>query len=188
VAVRVGVIAEEGNDVEVLYEFSCKLVPENSFRFKKFVGHGCGTLRRKCRSWARNLVESGCTHLVVLHDLDARDEEALRNDLEAAIGDLPFSAHVILIPIQEIEAWLLCDAMALRRVFHMNKTPRVPQHPESISSPKEYPRNLVWKSCRKRYLHTIHNKRVAREADIDRLEACPSFALYPSFIQAAVNP
>ena len=44
----IGVIAEEVNDVEVLYEMTCKIVSENSFSFKLFVGHGCGKLRRKC--------------------------------------------------------------------------------------------------------------------------------------------
>ncbi len=39
---RLGVIAEEYNDIDVLYEYTAKLIAENSFRFLPFVGHGCG--------------------------------------------------------------------------------------------------------------------------------------------------
>lgn len=183
-AVRIGVIAEELNDVEVLYELTCKLVPENSFSFSKFVGHGSGTLRRKCRAWARNLVERGCTHLVVLHDLDRCDEASLRDELLATIADLPFRGSVILIPVEEIEAWLLSDAEALQSTFHMRRRPRIPASPERVPSPKEYIRVLVWKSCRKRYVHTIHNRRVARELRVERLVVCPSFNPYPPFVEA----
>ncbi len=71
---RIGIIAEEASDVEVLYELTCKLMNENMFSFKKFIGHGCGKLHRKCTAWAENLLLRGCSHLVVIHDLDNNDE------------------------------------------------------------------------------------------------------------------
>jgi hypothetical protein len=54
-SIKIGVIAEESNDVEVLYEYTGKLIPANTFSFAQFVGHGCGKLRRKCRAWAGEL-------------------------------------------------------------------------------------------------------------------------------------
>ncbi len=54
---KIGVIAEEQNDIDVLYQYTCKIIPENSFSFLRFVGHGCGKLRKKCRAWAENLLK-----------------------------------------------------------------------------------------------------------------------------------
>jgi len=68
-SIRIGIIAEEQNDVEVMYALTCKLTAENNFSFRKFVGYGCGKLRKKCRAWAENLVAGGCTHLVVLSEV-----------------------------------------------------------------------------------------------------------------------
>ena len=57
-SIKIGVIAEEHNDVEVLLEYTAKLIARSSFSFARFVGHGCGAVRRKCRAWAENLVQT----------------------------------------------------------------------------------------------------------------------------------
>ena len=111
---KIGVIAEEQNDVDVLYELTCKLIPEGEADFSKFIGHGCGKLRRKCEAWSRNLISRGCSHLVLMHDLDSNDEERLRKVLEKIIVDIGFTGYLIIIPIFEIEAWLLFDMLALK--------------------------------------------------------------------------
>lgn len=186
-AVKIGVIAEEHNDVDVLYEFTCKLTSESNFSFSKFVSHGCGKLRRKCRAWSHNLLRRGCSHLVVIHDLDNNDEDSLRNELEDSISGVAFTGHIILIPVYEIEAWLLSDPLALKQTFGMNKVPDVPKHPEAVLEPKEYLRDIVWKYCKKHYINTIHNKRIARLTKIEKLSTCHSFAPYPEFLDCNVN-
>ena len=50
-AVRIGVIAEEKNDIDVIYELTCKIIKENQFSFSHFIGHGCGKVRKKCNAW-----------------------------------------------------------------------------------------------------------------------------------------
>src|SRR5437870_1552366 len=115
-AISIGVIAEEKNDIEVLYEYTTKLVAENSFTFAQFVGHGCGKLRWKCRAWAENLVRRGCAHLVIIHDSDGGDESKLREELEKQIRTIEAKLFVVLIPIEEVEAWLLADAEAIKTV------------------------------------------------------------------------
>ena len=126
--VKIGVIAEEYNDIDVLYEFTCKLTLERNFSFSKFVGHGCGKLKRKCRAWSHNLIRRGCSHLVVMHDLDNNDEDRLRKELENSLSDITFTGHLILIPVYEIEAWLLSDSLALKQTFGMKKTPKIECH------------------------------------------------------------
>lgn len=182
---KIGVIAEEDNDVDVLYEFTSKLIAKKSFSFKQFVGHGCGKLRRKCGVWANNLHQRGCSHLVILHDLDVWKENELRAILDKSITGVAFRLSVVLIPIQELEAWLLSDAQALRKVFGMRQDPKTPARPERIASPKEYLGRLIWKSTKARYLNTIHNKKIAAETRIPSLAKCPSFSRYPIFLKAA---
>ena len=124
-AVRIGVIAEEKIDVDVLYELTCKIVRENSFSFASFVGHGCGKLRKKCKAWAQNLVDRGCSHVVVVHDLDTRNERRLRATLEREINEVRAELKVVLVPVEELEAWLLSDPEALKVVFNMKKLPKI---------------------------------------------------------------
>lgn len=185
--VRIGVIAEEHSDIDVLYEITCKLTSENNFSFSRFVAHGCGKLRRKCRAWSQNLVRRGCSHLVVIHDLDNNDECCLRKELEGTVSGIAFTSHLILIPVYEIEAWLLCDPLALKQTFGMSKTPKVPVHPETVRDPKEHLRDIVWKNCKKHYINTIHNEKIARTITIERLSVCPSFSPYPGFLDRSVN-
>jgi len=185
-AVKIGIIAEEHNDIDVIYQFTCKLTPENSFSFSTFVAHGCGRLRNKCQAWSHNLIRRGCTHLVVIHDLDDKDQDSLRLELENSVRDTACSGRIILIPVFEIEAWLLSDPLALQQTFNMKKAPKIPQNPETIRHPKEYLRDIVWKDSKKRYINTIHNKKIASILRIDKISICSSFTPYPAFVSTTI--
>ncbi len=185
--VKIGVIAEEQNDIDVLYELTRKLTSESNFSFSRFVGHGCGKLRKKCRAWSHILTQRGYSNLVVIHDLDNNDEGCLRRELEDSVDGITFTSHIILIPVYEIEAWLLSDPLALKQTFSMNKSPNIPKHPETICNPKEYLRDVVWKYCKKYYINTIHNKKIAEATRIERLSVCSSFSPYPEFLDYCVH-
>ena len=179
---KIGVIAEEVNDVDVLYEFTCKLVEENKFSFKKFVGRGCGKLRRKCTAWAEDLKRRGCPYLVVIHDLDKHNETSLRTELSNSVHHIDFDRYVILIPIKEIEAWLLTDASALKTVFNMSRLPKLPNSPEQLQDPKKFLSDIVYKNVKKYYVNTIHNRKIAAEIKISEMENCKSFQPYSVFM------
>jgi hypothetical protein len=100
--------------------------------------------------------------------------------------DIDFSGRIILIPVFEIEAWLLSDPLALQQAFNMRKSPNIPQNPETIPHPKEYLRNIVWKYSKKRYINTIHNKRIASVLRIDKVSLCSSFTPYPTFVSTTI--
>ena len=181
-AVKIGVIAEEVNDVEVLYELTCHHVQENKFSLRKFVGHGCGKLRRKCRAWGENLLRSGCTHLVVMHDLDTRDATLLHKELSSMTGDIAFETQLILLPKREIEAWLLSDPNGVKYVFNIKGNVRMPNRPEEVSDPKRALRDLI-QPAGKIYLNTLHNKRLAEASDVRKIaKKCESYRPYPKFL------
>jgi hypothetical protein len=186
-AVKIGIIAEENNDVDVLYELTCKIIKENQFAFKRFVGHGCGKLRKKSSAWEANLFKKGCTLLVVLHDLDRNKESVIRQYLENEIKNAKFDHTIILIPKEELEAWLLSDKHALKAAFKMRVLPKVPRYPEKIESPKEFLGELVRANSKTQYLNTVHNRRIASAISIPKLKCCPTFSDYPHFLRRAFN-
>lgn len=178
----IGVIAEETNDVDVLYQLTCKLMDESSFSFKKFVGHGSGKLRKKCSAWASNLLARGCSHLIVIHDLDNADLNVLQEELSAAIAHATFEASLILIPIREMESWLLTDPQAIVAVFKLRSTPKLPSRPETLMDPKKKLAQIVWASGKKQYFNTIHNAKIAKESRIQMVKKCKSFCPFPEFV------
>jgi hypothetical protein len=176
---RIGIIAEERNDVEVLYEYTSKLIGENAFSFVPFIGHGCGKLQRKCRAWAANLIQRGCELIVVMHDSDGKDAEGIKASIEEQLRLAGTHPSIILVPVEELEAWLLSDADAIASVFNMKKPPRIPSQPETISDPKEHLGKLVSRNSKSQYLNTVHNRKIASVQKLESLTKCPSFSPYP---------
>ena len=183
---KIGVIAEDLSDVDVIQHILSKYIDKCEFAVKKFVGNGCGKLRNKCNSWATQLYNSGCEHILVFHDLDRNNEVKLRKELEKKISINQFPNSLIIIPVEEMEAWLLTDPEAIKKAFGLDKTPKIDSQCESINSPKEYLRNLVWRNGKKRYLNTIHNKKIAEEISILKLKKCNSYCSFDKYIRETI--
>ena len=179
---KLGIIAEDDSDVGVVSQLTRRMVRPRKIGFKRFVGKGCGKIMRKCRSWAEILVRQGCLWVVVVHDCDQNDEEALRQKLEATVTGVNARASIVLIPVKEIEAWLLFDPKAIASTFREEKKPRLPGDPESLQDPKKKLGEIVWKTYRKQYLNTIHNEIIAKNLDPHFLNKARSFELYPPFL------
>lgn len=186
-SIKIGVIAEEDNDVEVISELIAKCIKRNAFSVSRFVGHGCGKLRNKCSVWATTLRDRGCAVIIVVHDLDRNSLTSLRRFLESAVATAKPENSIVLIPIEELEAWLLCDPAAIRDVFHMRRLPKTPNHPESVKDPKEYLEELVNKNSRTHYLNTVHNERIAAKMHLSCLSRCPSCSDLPQFLRPIFN-
>jgi hypothetical protein len=184
--IKLGVLAEDASDVEVLAHILRKIVPSRRFSIRKFVGHGCGKLKNKCQGWAAQLALEGCSVLVLLHDRDREDIVKLRGLIEKNLQPCPVKNHLIVIPIEELEAWLLCDPAALQKTFSLKKQPKCPGNPESIPSPKEKLAEIVWKTSQKtkRYVNTIHNHRIANQLSILTLRKCKAFLPLEEFWRA----
>jgi hypothetical protein len=186
---KVGVLAEDNSDVEVVHELIKKFKSPQSFCIRRFTADGCGKLKYKCRAWSQQLFLKGCTVLLLLHDLDKKNLKELRRDLSASLTPCPISKHVIIIPIEEIEAWLLSDPKALKDAFSFKSMPKLSGNPEKIISPKEKLESLVWRlfGKKKRYLNTVHNAVIAKHASIQSLRKCSAFHAFECFIRKELN-
>jgi len=184
---KIGLIAEDVSDVDVIKSILGKLLDENSFSTKKFVGNGCGKLRNKCDVWTENLFKNGCSHVLIFHDLDQHNERSLRTLLEGKVCQVKYPHSIIVIPVKEIEAWLMADVCAIQKVFKLPKPPRIRHNCETIDRPKEYLERAIWTAGKKRYLHTVHNKRIADIASLSKLKGCKSFRLFSEYVERNVK-
>lgn len=178
-------MAEDHSDVEVVRTLLGK-IRDRKLGIKAFVGGGCGNLRKKCRMWAQILRERGCSVLILLHDLDRASLPVLRAALTAALEPCVIKDRIIVIPVQELEAWFLADPSALRKAFNLQKVPTCPSNPEGINDPKEFLRDLIWRKSgkTKRYINTIHNQRIAEHVSVAAVRKCKAFRLLEEFWQA----
>lgn len=182
---RIGIIAEDMSDIEVIKILAKKISGKN-ISADQHVGKGCGPLRRKAVGWCRSLLTKGCTKIILIHDRDRNNATELRKLLEAVLDDAPQSTKVVVVPEEELEAWLLSDAAAINKAMNLQRGIKTVNHPETISSPKEYIRDQVYKQSNKKvqYVNSVHNKLIASELDIGLIKAkCPSFKPFHVFFE-----
>jgi hypothetical protein len=181
-AIKIGVIAEDISDIQVITEIVAKYLKPNSFSTKHFVGKGCGKLKNKCRAWVDSLIKQGCEHIFIFHDLDRNNEVHLRESIQGKIAELGFKNSLIVIPIEELEAWLLSDINAIRSVFSITAPLKQIPNAEMVKSPKEHIEKLVRKANNKIYLNTVHNKKIANLTLVEQLKTCSSYMPLHTYI------
>lgn len=178
----IGIIAEDNSDIDVIENILAKYTQRNQFSIKRWVGNGCAKLRSKCGIWTDTLFQRGCEHVLIFHDLDRNIETELRKTLLAKIPPAKFPKSVIVIPIEEMEAWLLSDSNAIKRTFNLKKLPKKVSNCECVSSPKEHLAGIVWTLGKKRYLNTIHNKSISEHATLENFRRCNSFKSFDRYV------
>jgi hypothetical protein len=183
-AIRIGVIAENDSDIDVFEEI-VKKISKKQIALRRFIGKGCGKIRKECVGWAKNFKEQNCSLLVLLHDLDRNNLPDLMQQLRTALNPPYIKHHIIVIPVREIEAWLLSDEIAIRTAMNIKSVIPSIGNPESIDDPKEYLERLVEKKSlgRKHYLNTVHNKKIASLLNLTKIKKCKSFLPLESFLQ-----
>lgn len=179
----IGIIAEDTSDVDVV-DAVIEKISHVPYKIERFVGNGCAKSGRNVAFGVQNLRDRGCRYLIVVHDADGTSATALRGQIVAALGASPIAPFIVIIPVQEIEAWLLADHEAIRRALRLPLTVNQVANPEAILRPKEKLRDLIFlKSKSKiRYINSIHNKKIAKECSINKLKRCNSFIPLSSFL------
>jgi hypothetical protein len=184
----IGVIAEDHSDIAVVKALIGKIT-NKPFSVKGTAGGGCGKIVGKCRVWAQTLHDQGCRYLFIVHDLDTRVLNKLRAQLVSALRPSPIGLHLIVIPVREIEAWLLSDHVAITKAMKLKDALKQIANPESILRPKEYLADLVYTKSRKqrRYVNALDNEKIAELCAAINLKRCASFVPFCDFVSMYIG-
>lgn len=185
---KFAVLAEDTSGAETLTALVKRISGNERLSVSSKGFGGCGHLRSKAESHINNFARRGCTHFIICHDADEDDPKSVRRKVRAALSSkLVWSdeTHRIIVPVQEIEAWMIADEAALTAIIPTLKISPVGQ-PERISSPKEW---LIKESRRGRssplYAPATFNPQVAKTLDVEKVaRKCPSFQDLVSFVRA----
>lgn len=182
-----GVLGEDDSDFETLKVFIKRLANNDRLRVTgNGFGGGPGLVRKGARA-VKAMVALGTTHFVICHDSDGKDPVAIHEILQRQIVTecgVPTIACTV-VPVQEIEAWLLADIQSATKQW-TGWHPRDVRKPEEIASPKEYLEGLSREGVTSpRYAHATHNPVLAGLVDLGRVEAkCGSAAAFFSFVRS----
>jgi ribosomal protein L7Ae-like RNA K-turn-binding protein len=184
--IKIGIIAEDISDYESVKVLISRISNIKNLSTEKFLGKGCGKIVRKVNLWADTLRKKGCTILIVVHDSDENNVTELNSRIEKSLSPCPIRKSLIVIPIQELEAWFLSDPDNLKKSLKLKNIPKIKKNIETIISPKEYLGDLVLKNSdnEKRYVNTKHNKIISETISIDLVRGkCSSFDPFYNFVK-----
>lgn len=190
------VMGEDDSDVETLKTFIKRLRAAADKQPPKVVIHtkgygGCAEMLRKAPAQLRAWEKAGVTRVVIAYDADRDDPAARMKRLSEVIAESKIAvAHCPLVPVQELEAWLLADVAKLEAVFptlrKSKRTPKQIRSPEGVPDPKEHLTGLALHPERKVTLYhpPTHNEVMAELIDLDLVrKKCPSFRPLAEFVE-----
>jgi len=184
---RFAVLAEDKSDAETLAALIRRILEDDRLSVAQKGFGGCGQLRNKAESHIVRFRRDGCTHFLICHDADGVDPTEIRRRVRGAISaSLAWSekTHAIIVPVQEIEAWMIADEKAVASTIPSLSIPRT-AHPETIRRPKEWLVDASRKGNSKPlYAPAIFNPKVAKALDVDKVAGkCPSFRELANFVR-----
>jgi len=180
-----GILGEHDSDVATLKVLVRRLAHNESLRIKGIGCGGGGEMLRKGAQHLRVLQDWKCMRFIVCHDADGpypnpKRELVTREVVKPSGID---QACCVVIPVQELEAWILADIECATKIFTSWK-PSPIQNPERIARPKEHLERLSRDSKqRPRYSHATHNERMAKYLDLEKVrQKCPAFEVLVAFV------
>lgn len=182
----IGVIGESHSDAQCLVNLIRNIASNNTLPVRKKGYNNCGEMLRKAASQIRAYSSLGVEHFVICHDADGPDPAPVRRRVLEQVAykcGLPDQCCVV-IPVEEIEAWLLADERAVAQVIPTFKLAPITS-PELVRDPKEHLEGLSrGANAKPKYIHSVHNERVCQHIRVDVVEQkCPSFRPFVQFVQ-----
>lgn len=181
------VLAEDRSDAEALVVLVKRIIGKENTKVYSKGFSCCGELCRKAGSYLVNFADQGATRFIICHDSDGEDPAAIRQKVRESIPvrlNLGAFDHRIIVPVQELEAWIIADEDAISAVIPSLKI-KPQRWPETITDPKEW---LVRESrtgqSKPLYASTAWNARVAFHLNIDKVrKKCKSFEELVGFVR-----
>lgn len=180
-----GILGEDSSDVATLKVLVRRLAGDESLTIKVKGYSGCAQMLRKGARQLRLFQNLGCTRFVICHDADGPDPKPNRERVKSKIIKPSGISddYCIVVPVQELEAWILADIECATNIFSSWK-PTAIHNPEAIPSPKEHLKNLCRTGHKRRhYDHTIYNEQMAKHLDLNKISRkCPEFRVLEKFV------
>ena len=189
------VIAEDDSDFNCLQILIRNLAKNQSISIK---GEGFGSCSVMLSKGARvlNLWDKNEDYrkFIICYD---RDKETAQKRYEEVVTKVIKPSGIkkhenlicILIPTEEIEAWILADIKAVSKVIPSWQPKDEYPNPEDIKDPKETLIRLSRINKPKPlYSHNTHNEQVMKHIDLEMVKKkCPSFAELAEFVESDIS-
>jgi hypothetical protein len=180
-----GILGEHESDVATLKVLVRRLVGNDSLRIRGKGYGGSGKMLQEGARQLRAFRNLGCSRFLVCLDADGPDPVPVRNNASARIVRPSGISDgcCIVVPVQELEAWILADIECAAQIFPSWKPAAIP-NPEHVVNPKEHLEKLSRDSNqRPRYSHAVHNEKMARHLDLRKVsQKCPAFRELEKFV------
>lgn len=181
-------IVPKGNIFIVYFpkELIFRIANDRSLTIKCRGYSSCGEMLRKGAKQLQLFNDLGCKRFVICYDADRdnpveRKQSIIDNIVKPAGFDAIFCA---LVPIQEIETWILADIMAVTNIIKGWAPTKEIIDPENIQDPKEHLEKMSRERQRPRYSHAIHNPQIAKYLNLELVaKRCPSFRPLVTVVQ-----
>ncbi len=181
-----GILGEEDSDAQSLKVLVRGLANQANMSILARGFSGCGDLLNKGSRQLRAFADQGCDRFVVCHDADGADPSEKHNEIMQRViaPSRIATSYCVVIPVQELEAWILADIEAVSNVFPSWRPAPIRENPEAIRNPKERLQRASQRHNKKPiYDPTTHNQRVAKYLRLDHVRRrCPSFERLSYFV------
>jgi hypothetical protein len=183
-----GILGEDDSDAQTLKVLVKRLAGDESLTVKAKGYGGSGKLLKDGARALRLFKALALTRFIVCHDADGPDpNEKCDLVMEKSVKPSGLAKDCcIVIPVQELEAWILADIECGSKVFGWWR-PAPIQNPEGIPKPKGHIERLCYSNKpRRRYNHAVDNERMARHLDLDKVaRKCAEFRKLRAFVPKA---
>ena len=184
------ILAEDKSDVACLEVLIKRLKNNDSEKIKGKGFKSCGNMLNQGKRALKAHEQLGYNKFIICYD---RDKDTVQQRYQEVISKIikPSGIKIkkdnicILIPVEEIEAWILADIQAVSKVFPSWKPIQNFPTPESVINPKEKLKQLSQiKKSKPLYIHDRHNQDILKHVDLKTVkDKCPSFKKLANFIE-----
>ena len=183
------VIAEDTSDVNCLKILIRRLLNNKSITIEGKGFGSCGNMKNKGSEFlAAYNKQDNFRKLIICHDRDNKSHQDIYDIASKIAKNAKLSSEkliCILIPTEEIEAWILADIKAVSCVIPSWQPKENYSNPEDIQNPKEELIRLSRTNKPKPlYNNNTHNEKIMAHLNLDIVKKkCPSFAELAAFVE-----
>jgi hypothetical protein len=182
------VLAESKSDFNCLKTLIRLLAKNNAIPVKGKGFGSCGEMVKEGAALCRLHKAQGYRKFIICHDKDKATRQEQYNKVASKIikpAKIENDSICIVIPTEELEAWILADIKAVSNVISSWKPTEKFDYPETVSNPKEKLEKLSENPKQKPlYNHAVYNEKVMQHLDLNIVKKkCPSFRELADFIE-----